>query len=206
MTNDGTKSYDHQHDGSGQIQGSCIRDFRNKPFPVRLKIEYIKQGLSVRRKTLPVAITGELFVFRRSIWTTASRKMTMPLNSVPVWTVFNCPRQVISVSLLRRAVLPTITMCWNFSRLPFRINKSRLRIKRRPMNKRRNTKTNTRNTKQIWRNNKQSAFTYFAGSLHTSFIHLDIRRIILIRRHRSANKHWWVVPFGRGDLQCVAVF
>jgi mannose-binding lectin 1 len=47
MVNDGTKSYDHHLDGSGQIQGSCIRDFRNKPLPIRLKIEYINQGLSV---------------------------------------------------------------------------------------------------------------------------------------------------------------
>ncbi|CAF3443044.1 unnamed protein product [Rotaria sp. Silwood1] len=47
MVNDGTKTYDHQHDGSGQIQGSCIRDFRNKPFPIRLKIEYVNQGLTI---------------------------------------------------------------------------------------------------------------------------------------------------------------
>jgi hypothetical protein len=47
MTNDGTKSYDHQHDGSGQIQGSCMRDFRNKPLPIRIIVEYINQGLSV---------------------------------------------------------------------------------------------------------------------------------------------------------------
>ncbi|CAF1190574.1 unnamed protein product, partial [Rotaria sordida] len=47
MVNDGTKSYDHQHDGSGQIQGSCIRDFRNKPLPIRVKIEYVNQGLTI---------------------------------------------------------------------------------------------------------------------------------------------------------------
>ncbi|CAF1118935.1 unnamed protein product [Rotaria sp. Silwood1] len=47
MLNDGTKSYDHQHDGSSQIQGSCVRDFRNKPLPIRLKIEYINQGLTI---------------------------------------------------------------------------------------------------------------------------------------------------------------
>jgi hypothetical protein len=46
MINDGTKVYDHQHDGSGQVQGSCIRDFRNKPLPI-LKIEYINQALTV---------------------------------------------------------------------------------------------------------------------------------------------------------------
>ncbi|CAF1354829.1 unnamed protein product [Adineta steineri] len=47
MINDGTKAYDHQHDGSSQIQGSCIRDFRNKPLPIRLKIEYINQALTI---------------------------------------------------------------------------------------------------------------------------------------------------------------
>jgi mannose-binding lectin 1 len=47
MINDGTKSYDHHHDGSSQIQGSCIRDFRNKPMPIRLKIEYINQALTI---------------------------------------------------------------------------------------------------------------------------------------------------------------
>ncbi|CAF3895516.1 unnamed protein product, partial [Rotaria magnacalcarata] len=47
MVNDGTKTYDHPHDGTGQIQGSCIRDFRNKPFAIRLKIEYINQGLAI---------------------------------------------------------------------------------------------------------------------------------------------------------------
>lgn len=47
MINDGTKAYDHQNDGSSQVQGSCVRDFRNKPFPIRLKIEYISQVLTV---------------------------------------------------------------------------------------------------------------------------------------------------------------
>jgi mannose-binding lectin 1 len=48
MINDGTKLYDHHHDGSTQVQGSCIRDFRNKPLPIRLKIQYINQELTVR--------------------------------------------------------------------------------------------------------------------------------------------------------------
>jgi len=47
MINDGTQSYDHQHDGSSQVQGSCIRDFRNKPLPIRLKLEYIDQALTI---------------------------------------------------------------------------------------------------------------------------------------------------------------
>lgn len=59
MINDGTKAYDHQNDGSTQIQGSCIRNFRNKPFPVRLKIEYVNQALSVSDSTNQ----NDLFVF-----------------------------------------------------------------------------------------------------------------------------------------------
>lgn len=51
MLNDGTKSYEHQNDGVNQIQGSCIRDFRNKPFPIRLKIEHINHVLTVRNST-----------------------------------------------------------------------------------------------------------------------------------------------------------
>ncbi|KAK6053325.1 Legume-like lectin family protein [Cooperia oncophora] len=40
MLNDGTRSYDHHTDGSQQILSSCQRDFRNKPHPIRLRIEY----------------------------------------------------------------------------------------------------------------------------------------------------------------------
>ncbi|CAF0758918.1 unnamed protein product [Didymodactylos carnosus] len=47
MVNDGTKQYDHQHDGTDQIQGSCIRDFRNKPLPIRLKIEFFNNVLTL---------------------------------------------------------------------------------------------------------------------------------------------------------------
>ena len=52
MINDGTQSYDHQHDGSSQVQGSCIRDFRNKPLPIRLKLEYIDQALTVNHVSI----------------------------------------------------------------------------------------------------------------------------------------------------------
>jgi len=47
MVNDGTKQYDHNTDGSMQQIGGCLRDFRNKPFPVRAKIEYYKKALTV---------------------------------------------------------------------------------------------------------------------------------------------------------------
>jgi hypothetical protein len=58
MINDGTKLYDHHHDGSTQVQGSCIRDFRNKPLPIRLKIQYINQELTVRN-----SINKKIFFF-----------------------------------------------------------------------------------------------------------------------------------------------
>ncbi|CAJ0962931.1 unnamed protein product, partial [Mesorhabditis belari] len=47
MINDGTRSYDHHTDGSQQILSSCQRDFRNKPFPIRVRIEYFKNVLTV---------------------------------------------------------------------------------------------------------------------------------------------------------------
>lgn len=47
MLNDGTKLYDHQSDGSQQQMAGCLRDFRNKPFPVRAKIEYYNNVLTV---------------------------------------------------------------------------------------------------------------------------------------------------------------
>ncbi|GMR53563.1 hypothetical protein PMAYCL1PPCAC_23758, partial [Pristionchus mayeri] len=47
MMNDGTRSYDHHTDGSQQILSSCQKDFRNKPFPSRVKIEYSRNVLTV---------------------------------------------------------------------------------------------------------------------------------------------------------------
>merc|ERR1719422_704233 len=47
MTNDGSKNFDHQNDGSTQQLAGCLIDFRNKPFPVKAKIEYFKNTLTV---------------------------------------------------------------------------------------------------------------------------------------------------------------
>ncbi|XP_060600657.1 protein ERGIC-53-like isoform X2 [Ruditapes philippinarum] len=47
MVNDGTKQYEHQNDGINQQLGGCMRDFRNKPFPIRAKIEYYNKVLTV---------------------------------------------------------------------------------------------------------------------------------------------------------------
>ena len=47
MTNDGMQAYDHQNDGSTQQLAGCLRDFRNKPFPVKAKVEYYQNILTV---------------------------------------------------------------------------------------------------------------------------------------------------------------
>ncbi|XP_051630587.1 protein ERGIC-53 [Manacus candei] len=45
--NNGKLLYDHQNDGATQALASCLRDFRNKPYPVRVKITYYKKTLTV---------------------------------------------------------------------------------------------------------------------------------------------------------------
>ncbi|XP_015195644.1 protein ERGIC-53 isoform X2 [Lepisosteus oculatus] len=45
--NNGKLIYDHQNDGSTQALGTCLRDFRNKPYPVRAKITYYQKSLTV---------------------------------------------------------------------------------------------------------------------------------------------------------------
>ncbi len=47
MVNDGTLPYQHSTDGMNQQLGGCLRDFRNKPYPVRAKIEYYKKTLTI---------------------------------------------------------------------------------------------------------------------------------------------------------------
>lgn len=38
VVNDGTRQYDHQLDGKIDELASCIKDYRNQPYVVRLKI------------------------------------------------------------------------------------------------------------------------------------------------------------------------
>ncbi|XP_056288874.1 protein ERGIC-53 [Pseudoliparis swirei] len=45
--NNGKLVYDHQNDGTTQALGTCLRDFRNKPYPIRAKITYYKKTLTV---------------------------------------------------------------------------------------------------------------------------------------------------------------
>jgi len=47
VLNDGSKAFDHQNDGQSQLLAGCLRDFRNKPFPTRAKIEYYGNVLSL---------------------------------------------------------------------------------------------------------------------------------------------------------------
>lgn len=47
MMNDGTKIYDHNKDGQDLQLGGCLRDFRNRPNPVRLKIRYYEKVLTL---------------------------------------------------------------------------------------------------------------------------------------------------------------
>ena len=48
VLNDGTKKFHHQTDGRDQQIAGCLKDFRNKPFPVKAKLEYVKNVLTVR--------------------------------------------------------------------------------------------------------------------------------------------------------------
>lgn len=47
VVNDGTRNFDHENDGKSQALAGCLRDFRNKPFPTRAKIEYYQNVLTV---------------------------------------------------------------------------------------------------------------------------------------------------------------
>ncbi|KAK9711045.1 Legume-like lectin family [Popillia japonica] len=47
VLNDGTKVFDHKQDGTTQLLAGCLRDFRNKPFPTRAKIEYFNNVLTL---------------------------------------------------------------------------------------------------------------------------------------------------------------
>lgn len=47
VLNEGTESFDHTNDGTTQLSAGCLRDFRNKPFATRAKIEYYQNTLTV---------------------------------------------------------------------------------------------------------------------------------------------------------------
>ncbi|XP_011503810.1 PREDICTED: protein ERGIC-53 [Ceratosolen solmsi marchali] len=47
ILNDGSKIFDHANDGGTQVSAGCLRDFRNKPFATRAKIEYYQNSLTL---------------------------------------------------------------------------------------------------------------------------------------------------------------
>lgn len=47
VVNDGNMAFDHQNDGASQSLAGCLRDFRNKPYPTRARIQYYMNTLTV---------------------------------------------------------------------------------------------------------------------------------------------------------------
>ncbi|XP_063711139.1 protein ERGIC-53-like [Symsagittifera roscoffensis] len=47
VANGGSKSYDHAADGGDMVLAGCQYDFRNKPYPVKLKFKYYKQEIKL---------------------------------------------------------------------------------------------------------------------------------------------------------------
>lgn len=47
IVNDGSMEYDHHDDGANQILASCRRDYRNKVYPVKIKIIYRNNQLMI---------------------------------------------------------------------------------------------------------------------------------------------------------------
>jgi mannose-binding lectin 1 len=74
MVNDGSKNYDHPNDGSTQQLAGCLRDFRNKPFPVKARVEYfhniltvyIHNGMSNNDKDFEMCIRAENVVLPKN--------------------------------------------------------------------------------------------------------------------------------------------
>jgi len=47
FNNDGSRTYDHNNDGGNEQLATCRRDFRNRPYPVKLKVRYFKGRLDL---------------------------------------------------------------------------------------------------------------------------------------------------------------
>ncbi len=64
-----SQNYDHQNDGTTQQLAGCLRDFRNKPFPVKAKIEYFKNVLTVSTKwTCCFIDIRQWFFLKKTSW------------------------------------------------------------------------------------------------------------------------------------------
>ena len=47
VLNDGVRLYEHHSDGIRQESGSCLKEFRNRPYPFKMKISYLRGVLEV---------------------------------------------------------------------------------------------------------------------------------------------------------------
>lgn len=47
VLNDGSQVYEHHSDGQRQEKASCLKEFRNRPYPVKLRIIYLRGVLEV---------------------------------------------------------------------------------------------------------------------------------------------------------------
>ncbi|XP_064388414.1 protein ERGIC-53-like [Halichondria panicea] len=47
VLNDGTRQYQHHTDGKNTESGGCVKDFRNRPYPVKMKVVYLRGTLEV---------------------------------------------------------------------------------------------------------------------------------------------------------------
>ena len=56
VLNDGTKKFHHQTDGRDQQIAGCLKDFRNKPFPVKAKLEYVKNVITVSKDSIELVL------------------------------------------------------------------------------------------------------------------------------------------------------
>lgn len=52
VLNEGNFAYEHHTDGKEHEKGSCVRDFRNQPYSVRLKIIKMDNLLQVGRRII----------------------------------------------------------------------------------------------------------------------------------------------------------
>ena len=78
-------------DGASQQLGGCLRDFRNKPFPVRVRVEYYQQALTV---SCQFYLCGVLQASPQSVlpvWSATSK----PTVS---FTCVECYKQALTVS------------------------------------------------------------------------------------------------------------
>ncbi len=47
VLNDGTRQYQHHTDGKNTESGGCVKDFRNRPYPVKMRVVYLRGVLEV---------------------------------------------------------------------------------------------------------------------------------------------------------------